>query len=225
MLKQYRNGLLQLIQESGLNPGLFRPKFTSWEGDEAFEIGLKNSPLKFRVRNHPGNFSNFKWAYTYFEPGFHMAETSTFVDVMGLNATFSDWLQNHVKLYIKEKTEPDMWELIESQTPLINGSEMSQEDTAVFSEDEKIRIRMSINEFRILLLKDYKPSEDELKAIDARLEYLSNAVDRLNKIDWRSVAITTLMTISTTLTLDTEKGRLLFDLFKQVFSSVLQLMQ
>ena len=155
MLKQYRNALLQIIQEKGFYPRLFQSEETEYKGLKWFAIILKDSPMKFIVRNQSNNYHYFAWAYTYFEPSFHMAETSSLVDVKGLTATFDDWLENHVKLYIHETTEPDMWEQIVSQTPLINEPEISQEDTTVFSEDEKRRIRMSLNEFRLLLLKNF----------------------------------------------------------------------
>lgn len=228
MLKQYRNSLLQIIQEKGLDPKLFHAK-EKREGDyDIFHISLINTPLIFTARNSNANFHDFDCRYTVFSPRFNTTDYEPeggWEDFDGLTEDFNDWLQNHVKLYIQEQAEPDLWARIESQTPLVNGAAISQEDTNVFSDDEKIRVRMSINEFRILLIKNFKPKSEEIEVINDRLEYLSNSVDRLNKIDWRSVAITTLIAISTTLSLDTEKGRLLFDLFKQIFSSVLQLMQ
>jgi len=225
MLKQYRNNLLQIIQEQGLNPRLFQSEENELYEKKAFEITLKDSPMKFIVRNNPGNFHKFIWNYTYFEPEYHMVECTSFENKEVLYATFSDWLQNHVKPYIYEITEPDMWTHVESETPLINGSEITEEGTSTFSDDEKIRIRMSINEFRLVIIKNFEPTKEELKIINARLEYLADSVDRLNKLDWRSIAFTTLIAISTALALDTEKGQLLFDLFKQVFSNLLQLMQ
>jgi len=153
-----------------------------------------------------------------------MADTSSFVDVKGLRATFEDWLENHVKLYIYELSEPDMWERVESQKPLIKGVEISQEDTTLFSEDEKIRIRMSLDKFRTLLIKNFEPQNYEIQAINDHLEYLLNAVDRLNKFDWRGLALMIVIQISLALSLDTEKGRLLYNLFEQAFSNILKLM-
>lgn len=224
MLKKYQNLFFKVIQEKGLDPALFQVEGLQ-DTDSDFSIELKGSPLIFIVKNMSDSFHRFTLSLTKFTPGFRSTGELYPYNIDMLIGTFKGWIDDHAKPYLDEQLEPNMWERIESQTPLINGSEISQEDTGVFSEDEKIRVRMSINEFRVLLIKKFEPSKDELKVIDARLKYLSEAVDRLNKIDWRSVAITTLITISTTLALDSEKGQLLFELFKQVFSGILQLMQ
>ena len=42
----------------------------------------------------------------------------------------------------------------------------------------------------------------------------------MNKYDWKSLAVTTLISISIALSLDSAKGQLLFILFKKVFSAV-----
>ena len=61
--------------------------------------------------------------------------------------------------------------------------------------------------------------------ISQKLDYLTEAIDRLNKFDWRAVAFSTIMTISATLSLDTEKGSLLIELFKQIFVKIRYLIQ
>jgi len=228
MLKKYKNRLLQVIQEKGLDPKLFEAKETEDSDSDVFTVRLADTQLTFIARNSNRDFHDFDCRYATFSPSFDItdyAPQAGWEDFDELTKDFDEWLENHVKLYIQEQAEPDMWELIASQAPLVNGSEMPEENINTFSEDEKIRARMSINEFRILLIKNFEPSSDEIQAINDRLDYLSNAVDRLNKFDWRGLAIMTLIQISLTLGLDTEKGRFLFDLFKQVFSTVLQLMQ
>ena len=228
MLKKYRNRLLEVIQDKGIDPALFHIEEPQDTKETMSVIQLINTPLKFIIRNPSHSFHQFDWRYTQFSPQFSVTgfiPTGGWGDANELVEAFGDWLNEHVKPYINELFEPDMWERIKTQTQLVTGTELSKEDTTIFSDDEKIHVRMSINEFRILIIKNFKPSSDELKVIDDRLEYLSNSVDRLNKIDWRSVAITTLISISMALALDTEKGRLLFDLFRQVFSAVLHLTQ
>jgi len=59
-----------------------------------------------------------------------------------------------------------------------------------------------------------------MESIDDRLDYLTQAVDRLNKFDWKSLLISTIISISVALSFDTEKGKQLFNLFKQVFDVI-----
>jgi hypothetical protein len=82
-----------------------------------------------------------------------------------------------------------------------------------------------VEEFRLLIVKTFAPPANEMKVVNERLDYLKEAVDRLNRFDWRSVAMSTLIGISTALTLDTEKGRILFGLFQQAFSTVVHLLK
>lgn len=223
MLKKHKNLLLGIIKEKGLDPKLFHGEDKMIDDENMFVIELVNSPMFFAVRNLETYFDVFSYHRTLFRPGFAKIQFGGNVD--RLQYDFGEWLDNHTRLYIEEKVEPDLWESIALHEPLVTGAKLVSEDTDLFSDDEKVLLRMSINEFRLLVIKNFKPSADELKVIDDRLEYLSNSIDRLNKIDWRSVAITTLISISIALMLNAEQGRLLLDLFRQVFTSVLYLIQ
>ncbi|MCJ7807725.1 MAG: hypothetical protein MUP73_03255, partial [Dehalococcoidia bacterium] len=94
-----------------------------------------------------------------------------------------------------------------------------------FTDDEKHSLIMSVETLRLSVVNTFQPSDDQLKVIDGHLEYLKNAVDRLNRIDWRAIAVMTSIQIATVLTLDTEKGRLLLSLFEQAFSEGLKFIQ
>ena len=84
---------------------------------------------------------------------------------------------------------------------------------------------MSINEFKVLIINGFHPDVKELNIIENRLEYLSESLNRLNKIDWKGLAISTVISISIALSLDTTSGHKLFELFKSVFHNVLYLLK
>jgi hypothetical protein len=100
---------------------------------------------------------------------------------------------------------------------------LSDDDKSLFNDTEKIQLRLSINEFKMLINKTFCPDEYETKAIHDRLDYLAESLDRLNRIDWRSLALSTVLSISIALSLDTTKGQILIDLFKRLFSNVIRL--
>jgi hypothetical protein len=79
---------------------------------------------------------------------------------------------------------------------------------------------MSINELKLLIHQNFNTSQEQQKLVDDRLNYLIDSTNRLNKFDWKSVSISTMLSIVTTLTLDVEKGRQLFVLFQKVFSII-----
>lgn len=75
------------------------------------------------------------------------------------------------------------------------------------------------------MVKNFEPEQAEMQIISDRLDYLSHAVDRLNRFDWQGIAVSTVLSIATTLTLDTDRGRVLWGLFQQAMSSVVHLIR
>jgi hypothetical protein len=229
MLKQYKNRLFQEIHNKGLDPRSFQTKETRIEGHSAFVLQLMNTPLKFIIRNSSDSYHRLDCSYSQFGPSFPMSAyypplEGSWTRVDQVLVRFSKWLEDCVKPYLEELLEPDLWEQVQLGGPIIGTSKPREEDRLGFSADEAAQIRLAMKEFRLLVVKTFDPSQEEKEVIDARLDYLAEAVDRLNRLDWRSVAITTVISISITLSLDTEKGRILFGLFQQVFSRVLYLL-
>jgi hypothetical protein len=227
ILKVYKNALFSLFDPLCLDPNFFEIQDGIDSTDRPFtKILLKESPLQFTIRNDPESFHKFDWDFTIFDPGYHLrpAIISNYVDSKKLVVAFADWLNNHVIPYINEHKDIDLWEQIEPQKQFLNGRKISEDDVQPFSEEEKIKVQNSINKFRVLLLREFNPTKEKIDIIDNHLDYLTEAVDRLNKIDWRSIAITTLITITIALTLDTEQGKIVFGLFQQAFSYFIQLL-
>ena len=225
LLKRYRNTLLETVQKKGFDPTVFSTSETTDKGQTLFAVGVKDTRLAFHIYNPHDDYHKFVSRFRTFTPLNIITQYSLSKNVDELINKFSHWLDEHVRPCLSEMIEPDLWEQMKSQKPLISTSELTKKDKNLFSDDEKVQVKMSINEFRIALIKNFNPSSDELKVIDDRLTYLSDAVDRLNRIDWRSIAITTLIAISLTLGLDGEKAQQLYTLFQQVFSGVMYLIQ
>lgn len=223
ILIKHRNWLLKLIRDSGLSPTLFERTDIKWRNAQAFEISLKNTPMKFAVTNTPGSYYAFFWRYTRFDPNFSVAETTEQCSEDSLLQVFKDWLKS-IKQYLREKTEPDLWEQITLHTHIIEDVEIIEEENKVFTEKEKTNVKISIQKFKAALIENFNPIKEQLDSIDKELDYLSESVERLNKIDWRKVAIYTLITIITTLILDSEQAKILAELFRQAFSNIPQLM-
>jgi hypothetical protein len=68
-----------------------------------------------------------------------------------------------------------------------------------------------------LIKQDFNPNQEQFKVINDRLEYLTNALDKHNKFDWKGIAIQTVISIGIALSLSPEKGQQLLMLFKHVF--------
>ncbi|MHC4657334.1 MAG: hypothetical protein ACYS91_20285 [Planctomycetota bacterium] len=233
MLKKYKNGFIKLITKQGLDPKDFKVEERKTRYTFTFAIQFIDIPLKFEVQNISRSHHHFKCYFVNFEPGFpknyvHSIKKKDkyhYLDINNVYTVFEEWLVDSILQYVDESFQPDLWKQIENQTRLITAKKISEEESVPFLEDEKTQLKLSINEFRLIVNKTFGPSQEELKIIENRLDYLSDALDRLNRLDWRSLAFTTIISISIALTLDTEKGKVLFNLFKQVFSKLLYLLQ
>jgi hypothetical protein len=244
MLTRYKNVLLKIIVESGLDISQFDGKEQIfYELDEkgkpverdAFVIEVKGSPLKFTVINDPESYHFFLIRCIEFTPAFEerkflvhpwyddkqLVDKSHSIDELEKNLT--DWLSNHVKVYLEDVTLPDLWSQIENITlagilPAIPGR-----DTSDFSGVEKVQIRIAMQNFQQAIIQDFGPSEKQMEDISHQLKYLSDAVNRLNRFDWRALALSTVLSIAVTLSVDTQTGRVLLNMLQQALQSAIHL--
>jgi len=232
MLKKYKNGFIKIITEQGLDPQDFKVEERKTRYTFTFAIQFIDSPLVFEVKNAHRSHHLFECNFVVFKPGFpkdcvHSIKVKGdryWLEIDNVYTEFKKWLVDSVLQYVDESLQPDLWKKIGHQMQLVTANEISKEEMTPFLEDEKTQLRLTINEFRSLVKKTFQPSQEEIKIIKNRLDYLSDALDRLNRLDWRSLAFTTIISISIALTLDTEQGKVLFNLFKQVFSKALNLL-
>ena len=229
MLKKYKNGFVDIVRKAGLSPTDFNAKDAEIDGLSTFVIAYRDSPLKFIVLKDTDDRHRFDWAYTVFEPDF--PQVPSYLDaeqrltIQDIYSIFKRWLAEHVVDYIDDCGTHDLWAQVQKAEALVNGHKISGDELTDFSEEEKARLRQSINEFRQLVIANFSPSVAEIEIINDRLDYLNKALDRLNRFDWRGIALSSLISITVALSLDTQKGRLLYELFKQVFATALRYLQ
>jgi ribosomal protein L17 len=223
MKKKYKNELFNFINSTSLGVESFDIIETSEDDFLITKILYKNTPLIFTIRNSPESFDSFDYKFVKFSPTYN--ETSfypenswlSFLDVF---ESFKEWVNNHVMEFLDEIHVPDLWTEYNKGNRTLNFKEIDFDNHDSFNFDEKKQIAMAINELKLLIHKQIGTTQKEQKLVDQRLDYLIETSKRLNKFDWKSVAVSTLMSISIALTLDSGKGKLLFDLFKEVFSVI-----
>jgi hypothetical protein len=231
MLKKYKNGFIDIIRKHGLDVASFRVGDISLPYASHFVLSFLGKGLEFDVVGDPRESLHlFKFRCTTFETNFPWRKPKGISKVPPcridkIYEAFDQWLRDEVKPYIEEMTLPDPWTQIEQQRQLITATSLTPHEVSPFTEEEKPSLYTSIKQFRLLICENFKPAQEQLEIIDERLDYLSKAVDRLNRFDWKSVALNTVLTIAVALSCDTDKGRLLLNLFKQAFAGVLHLLQ
>jgi hypothetical protein len=224
ILTKHKNSLLSIIQESGLDPNIFTAKDTTIDEDDYFVIRLANSQILFGARPWEASFTSFNYRHSLFRLGFQINAPRYAENFVFLASRFKEWLESIVKPYLDDVATPDLWRILEETRTHTRDKSVTPEDFESFSEDEKLGIRLSLKDFRLLIVKNFKLNREELQVIDARLKYLSDAVEKHNKFDWKGIAINTVIAIIIALSLDPEQGNKLFQLFKQVFSHIIYLL-
>jgi hypothetical protein len=231
MLKKHKNAFLRVIEESGLEPTLFYSEEQIKEnmgffaglgsdaklGQPAFIIGLKDTPLRFVLRESYGSFDKLAYKFTEFKPGFRSNEWTRDTDIPRVLIYFKNWLKDVVKRYLEDSELPDYWAQLREYQAIVVDSGTSDSESADFTQEEKESVRRGINRFRQLVKENFKPTPTQEGFINERLDHLVAAVDKLSRFDWRGVALSTLVTIAANLAVDTERGRLLYTLFQQAF--------
>ena len=227
MRLKHKNKLFKIIQDSGL--GVEHFDINEGETDKVpfLIISYKDSPFQFIIRNSDDNFDLFDCKYTKYGPNYPLSQfepETGYSDFEFLSGEFLWWLTNVLSPYIEDLNEPDLWEEFKKGNKSFDFNKINFDDKSSFSLDERAQVKLALNELKLLAQKALSTNEKEQEIINARLDYLIDASNRLNKFDWKSLAVSSIISISVALSLDTQKGHLLFELFKKVFSNIPLLM-
>jgi hypothetical protein len=213
-----------LAQAGGVDVTRLRGIEADVEDQPAFIVQFGETPLVFIIRNEEEEPHSFEYAFTRFgvktPDAFSFEPSTNYLSFEVLSKRFSKWVSDELRGAIEDELLPDFWSL------LADGQILGAvDDETPFTADERSQIKLGLNTFKILISREFNPTGDETTIISDRLDYLADAVDRLNRFDWRGVMISTLMGISITLSLDTEHGRTLYALFQQAMTSVMHLLK
>jgi hypothetical protein len=236
MLRKYKNAFLAAIHEAGLDTSMFEAEEgTSAEPDllypvdkvtqPIFRIKLRNSPIKFLVREVATTFHEFSYRATFFAPTFILGFWYESQPVSKVLDAFKEWLEDVAKKYIEDNNLPDYWSQLKMYGSLAYNSDPPDETDSRFTEEEREEVRESVKRLSAMIAEEFKPTPEQSQFINERLDYLSRAADRLNRFDWNGLAISIVVSIAVNLSVDTERGRVLFSLFKAAFQATTKLLK
>jgi hypothetical protein len=226
MRRKYKNEIFHLLLSSKYGIDKFEMKEKEQlSADSLFgdKIEVKNTPLFFVIRNAKESFELFDYYFNRYAPDFPISGAfppQGFMSFDKVKEGLKNWLDNTLNEYLTDQQEPDLWEEFKTGNKTINLNEIDFENQSSFSFEEKKQIELSLNELKFLIQTNLKTTKEEQEIVNKRLDYLIEASKRLNKFDWKGLALSTLFSISIALSLDTEQGHLLFELFKKVFAIV-----
>lgn len=223
MRKKYKNEIFNFLNSIKLGKENFDIEEYVEKNILKTIIVYKETPFEFKIRTSPTSFDLFDYQFVTFSPTYEttpLYPQSGWTNFVEVFESLENWVNNHVAEYIEELQIPDLWSEYKKGNTTLRFNEIDFENQEIFNFEEKEQIRMAINELKLLIHKNIETSEEEQQLVNNRLDYLIEAMNRLNKFDWKSVALSTTMSISIALSLDTIKGQILFDLFKNVFSII-----
>lgn len=108
-------------------------------------------------------------------------------------------LTESVKLWRSEVDRyfemPDRWAELRQAQEMLFAVSSEGIDNRRFSAEEQAAIEHHLREFRERARDRWPLSGERLAALDAKVDYLIDAVRRLGRLDWRNVAITTFISL------------------------------
>ncbi len=229
MLKRHKNRLLEVIQASSLFDGRdFHIDETLDEQDlPIFVITYNDSPFRFTVLARSSSYHDLDYKHTLLAPGYPLSGFSLdegWHNIDTVCEALKYWLDHELKEFVEDLNVPDLWAELAAGQSLGSDFQLEENDISQFSAEEKKQIRVAINCFRARFIDEFQVTQEHLELIDKRLHYLADALDRLNRFDWKGVLISTVFGISTALSLDIERGKVLWNIAKEVFSQAIRLL-
>lgn len=231
MLKKYRNRLVDVLQETGLDSSDYSVSEINSSGaiySKFIRIQYKDSPMIFTIRCDSEDWDSFDTESTVFSP-VYASETwpsDKWIDFEGVVGELLRWKAEDLEDYISEESTPDLLSI------LMNRGKAQESDSSInfekeepFNKEEKEQVRLGLNEIKLLIEDKFHFSDGQIAAINARLDDLDKKLDKLDKIDWKSIAASTIVNLVMTLSMDANTAQNFISLFGKVFKSVVQLLQ
>ena len=224
ILRKYKNSLLNTIKAHDLDPKLFSAEDGLIGTEDFTQIRLRNSPLRFAVSPWPPYFDRFGFRLSQWRQGYPISDLDYASNFVDLQVIFEQWLLTVVIPYLDEISAPDSWQILQDSVSHTMARPETPYEFEPFSEEEKVQLRHSIDELRLLIADEFNVQKKELRVINTLLKHLSDSVDKHDKFDWRGIAINVAFNIALHLALNPEQTRQLLQLFAGVFSKITYLL-
>lgn len=204
LLKSQRNECFVAAEQAGLNPTDFEwsDVKTQWKNNGPEPVAqLLHRPTgfyfvfdRYRGQLNPRYFPDASAAKSV-----DVGEAKTWASVL---VAFKRWIAT----VQRERFEPDLWKLSQSDRKLVVAQLDDLENTP-FAPEELQRISNGINELREFLLSTTSHTDTERQFILTRLKHLEDASTRLGRKDWVTLAMGTLVNIVVGVALAPEAAR------------------
>ncbi len=238
----YKNKLLETVKISEVPLS----NIDTFEEADTFKISIIGTPLHFIARQHTDNYQKITLGEldckkTMIKPNFPLTDWYQYTShysvpgepqrihekrlfsIAEVCKQLQSWLNDEVKQYymlIDVISTPNLWNEIKNVQQFDMSHSFTKEDFEMFTVNEKKQIQDALSQFHKSLYEEIHPVKEDLREIQTKLDYLLKAVDRLNRFDWKGVALSTVIGIATNMSVDSSTGHRIIELFKQAFMSI-----
>lgn len=113
---------------------------------------------------------------------------------------------------------PDIMDVNKEYTDFIHETLFSEAGKEPFTPSERKIIKAAIDKAKEEIPQNFCPNEQEFREIVAKLDYLSDKVNKLDKFNWKRLFVATLVGVSVDLGFGTMIPSTLTALFTEIFS-------
>jgi hypothetical protein len=209
LLTSQKDTLFDLIEKKGLSPSQFSfsDKSSKFRPGQSPCLKFNNSEFYFTFDSKDNKY------YSIYSPG-----NDKFVDeaapITWDNQLyyFKEW----VAYLIREISAPNKWERLKKELEEISINFDSSEDKFSFQEYEELKTKVAFLKQNISTVG---LAINQAQAINAKLDHLTELAKDMNKFDWKSLFIGTIMSIIIQLSVTPDNAKTLWTLIRQAFNN------
>jgi len=203
ILKSCANKVLHFIKANGLDATEF-----TWE--ETYSTQSHPLIVSKLIHSHTSYYFIFDFLkdahYCEYSPGKEKLVDKTYPgDWATQFSYFEEWIS-----YLKREIEsPDLWGALQNEKNIINAT-VNTENNELFNEDEKIKIKTSLNEIKEFIYTSNVLQVKDREFVEGRFQYLIDSSERLGKKDWLNITLGVIINVILFLSLPSESAGELF---------------
>ena len=217
LIKSQKNEVLILIKQAGLDPMDF-----AWEEreehEDEFSTDDSNTNRFHRLLHQPSTYAcMFGKNFLSSTPGPNSQESyEIHPDWNGRYAGVQRWLS-----YLKREVEtPDLWASLAQEQELLSAEPTGTTNTP-FTPEQLIQIKQGVDQLRTYLTNTYSLAGENLRVVNAKLDYLIHASKELGRVHWKDIFISTIIGIAWQLALPASGFHDMFRFAGQILRHVL----
>ncbi|MES2425821.1 MAG: hypothetical protein V4560_02570 [Bacteroidota bacterium] len=227
MRPKYKNELFKALIDNALGFANFKfEEDLTIDSNIASKITFlengKISPFDFVIREAANQFGLFDCKFIEYSP--LMDYTSYYpendwAEITEICGLLPQWIKN-IESYLEDKNVIDLWAEYSKTDQFQQNAAIDFQDRSAFTYDEKQQVLIGLQNLKISINQHFEVSEQQAKLIGDGIQYLAEGIDRLNKLDWKSILVGQFFTVATALASNPHQFDSLYNMFMKVIQII-----